>query len=202
MAFGFDRQDLKRLGPAVVTGAAIAAIIISAANIADDQAEWYDWLIIYGGGIGAYLTGSLLLVRRWLNTLDGDQDAAADERYTNEHYANEFYTAEVATTAHYWRGSVYPYYRPCSFRRGNNACVGGSEQLGFRRLRLSIGSPSPPLKRVDPNTCQDLGLLDTQWAELCQHQGQAYYLRMLKHGIPPHEAYPCALERGKSLHPN
>jgi hypothetical protein len=194
MTFGFDRQNLKRLGPAVATGAAIAAIIISAANIADDQAEWYDWLIIYSGGIGAYLTSSLLLVRCWLNSLDRDQDAEADEFYN--------YINESATTAHHWRGSVYPYYRPPLCHRGANALVARSELPNSRRFRLSIGSPSPSLKRVDPNTCQDLGLLDTQWAELCQHQVQAYYLRMLKHGTPPHEAYTRALERGKGMNSN
>ncbi|EKQ67671.1 hypothetical protein OsccyDRAFT_3955 [Leptolyngbyaceae cyanobacterium JSC-12] len=58
----------------------------------------------------------------------------------------------------------------------------------------AIGIPSLPIEN-----CQDLGILDTQWAELCALKAEQRYLKYLKRGILPQSAYRCALTHASAV---
>jgi hypothetical protein len=188
MAFQCNRSRLFRLGSAVGVGCAIAACIISITKIAHHKAAWQDWVIVGSCGALIPLVGSAVLAARFMSQID-THTAANDECFPSSEAEMSYMSWHGYTIyrdfARY-RFGVYPSARSTDF-------VAEYSPRLRRKINRAFTIAAPSTQSIPIENCQDLGILDTQWAELCALKAEKRYLRYLKRGISPQFAYRCAI---------
>jgi hypothetical protein len=167
-----NQRHLWRLGIAIGISCAIAAVIISTSKIAQNKAEWYDWLIVNSCCILSCLAGKAILVARYVTPTEG---CGMDEW--------RIHHSELEMSYMSWQG--YITYQSFAGYRVRDIQPTSSHHQN------SLFADT----RVPPQACIDLAILDTQWAELCARQAELQYVKLLKQGIPPHDAFIRALDR-------
>jgi hypothetical protein len=178
MALGFYENHIWRLGSAIGIGCLITAGMISTSKIVQDKAEWYDWLVVGSCALSSCIASSIVLSARWqMPTSDPDAEWRIYHPESELSYMN-------------WRGQMI--VRSHGWYRGKDIQPTPSPQPASVSTTPML-DPLPNIVRVQPENCQDLAILDTQWAELCDRQAEWRYLYLLKQGIPPQEAFVCAL---------
>jgi len=194
MAFQCNRSRLLRLGSAVGVGCAIAACIISITKIAHHKAAWQDWVIVGSCGALMPLVSSAVLAARFMAQLD-TRAAANDECFPASQ-------AEMSYMS--WHG--YMTYRNFArYRVGVYPSAGSTDSSSEyspclrREINRALSIAAPAARSIPIENCQDLGILDTQWAELCALKAEQRYLRYLKRGISPQSAYRCALTHASAV---
>jgi hypothetical protein len=175
-----NESHLWRLGTAIGIGCIIAAGLISTSKIVHDQAKWHDWFIVSSCAFGSVLAGSAVLVLKWSRSLEGNSETDDWGMYASE--------SEMSYMN--WRGHLL-HRRSMRYQVGKNPLITDRHQ-GSVDTTSRKQPVLPHIQRIQPQDCRDLGILDTQWAELCAHDTQLYYLRFLSQGVTPQEAFERA----------
>ncbi|PPS41502.1 hypothetical protein [Chroococcidiopsis sp. TS-821] len=175
-----NQRNLWKLGAAIGIGSAIAAVIISTSKIAQNKAEWYDWLIVNSCVLVSCLAGKAILVARYVTPTE---ECGIDE-WRIHHSELESYIS--------WRGYIM-YQSFAWYRVGDIHLTSFHHQNSLSAEHNKCEALSTIT--IPPQACIDLAILDTQWAELCARQAELQYVKLLKHGIPPQDAFIRALDR-------